>query len=108
MLQSGRGIHRVARDERVARARHDLTRVHADPALEGEALDDVADLRRRAHGAHGIILVRLRDAEYRHHRVADELLDGTAVALERLPSPVEVPELDPPDGLRVAVLRPLG
>ena len=42
----------------------------------------VADRERRADGALGIVLVRDRRAEERHHRVADELLDRAAVALE--------------------------
>ena len=42
----------------------------------------VADRERRAHGALGVVLVRDRRAEHRHHRVADELLDRAAVALE--------------------------
>ena len=55
-----------------------------DPDAELEPLLDceVADRERRAHGPLGIVLVRRRRAEERHHGVADELLDGAAVALE--------------------------
>ena len=35
--------------------------------------------------AFGVVLVRDRGAEDRHHRVADELLDGAAEALELVP-----------------------
>ena len=44
--------------------------------------DPVADRERGAHRPLGIVLVRDRRAEERHHRVADELLDRAAVALE--------------------------
>ncbi len=43
---------------------------------------EVADRERRADGALGVVLVRGRRAEEGHHRVADELLDRAAVALE--------------------------
>jgi hypothetical protein len=35
-----------------------------------------------AHGAQGVVLVHLRDAEDGHDGVADELLDGAAVPLD--------------------------
>ena len=44
----------------------------------------VEDRERRADGALRVVLVRDGRAEDRHHRVADELLDGAAVALELL------------------------
>ena len=44
--------------------------------------DRVADRERRADRALGVVLVRDRRAEQRHHRVADELLHRAAVALE--------------------------
>ena len=43
---------------------------------------EVADRERCAHGALGVVLVRGRRAEERHHGIADELLDGAAVTLE--------------------------
>ena len=42
----------------------------------------VANRERSAHGAFRIVLVRDRRAEDRHDRVADELLDRAAEALE--------------------------
>ena len=55
-----------------------------DPDAELELLLDgeVADRERRADGALGVVLVCGRRAEERHHRVADELLDGAAVSFE--------------------------
>ena len=55
-----------------------------DPHAELETLLDreVADRERCAHGPLGVVLVRDGRAEQRHHRVADELLDRAAVALE--------------------------
>ena len=42
--------------------------------------------RRRADRPEGVVLVPDRQAEDGHDRVADELLDGPAVALERRPA----------------------
>ncbi len=44
--------------------------------------DRLADRERGADGALRVVLVRDRSAEDGHHRVADELLDGAAEALE--------------------------
>ncbi len=44
----------------------------------------VADRERRTDRALGVVLVRGRSPEERHHRVADELLDSAAEALELL------------------------
>ena len=46
------------------------------------ARDRVDDPQPSAHRALGIVLVRHRRAEDRHHRVADELLDRAAEALD--------------------------
>ena len=54
-----------------------------DPELELLLFDDpVADREGRADGALGVVLVRGGSAEQRHHGVADELLDRSAVAFE--------------------------
>jgi hypothetical protein len=42
-------------------------------------VDGIEDREPRAHAALGVVLVRLGDAEGRHHRVAGELLDDPAV-----------------------------
>ena len=70
---------RVQRDERLARR-------YPDPHLEiARFLGPLADRKRGADGPLGIVLVRDRRPEERHHRVADELLDGAAVPLELVP-----------------------
>ena len=88
-LQSCGRVHDVARD-------HSLTRIRAcaerderfaggdpDPDLELALLGErVADGERGPDGPLGIVLVRDRCAEHRHDCVADELLDGAAMALE--------------------------
>ena len=64
------------RDERLAG-------VDGDPHLELVLLvRPVADRKRRAEGALRVVLMRDGRAEERHHRVADELLDGAAEPLE--------------------------
>ena len=51
-----------------------------------EPAQRLAHLGGRADRAQGIVLVHTRDPEHRHDGVADELLDGAAVALDRSPS----------------------
>ena len=48
------------------------------------AADAVAHRERGRDGAVGIVAVRRRQPEDRHHRVADELLHGAAVRLDAL------------------------
>ena len=89
-------VDRVAGDEHLstgAVAGDDLAGVdadadadwHAELALElvVQLGERASQLARRAHRAQRVVLMQLRNAEDRHHRVADELLDGAAVALER-------------------------
>ena len=52
--------------------------------LRVELLDRLEDPQRRPHRALGVVLVRDGRTEHRHHRVADELLDGAAEALDLL------------------------
>ena len=66
-----------------------LAGVHADPQPQVEGLvggtelgNRVADGDRGADRPLGVVVARHRRAEDRHHRVADELLDGAAEALE--------------------------
>ncbi len=101
LLQAGGYIDGVAGCKRVAFAGDDLARVDADPALDPDApvslellvqLDEGrAHVGGRTHGAQRVVLVHDRDAEHRHHRVADELLDRAAVALDGLAHRLEVP-----------------
>ena len=47
-------------------------------------LDGLEDAQARADGALGVILVRDRRPEHRHHRVTDEFFHGAAMALDHL------------------------
>ena len=102
-LEPRRRVHHVARGHPLAFEGADterderLPRVHADPHVEVQVRillvhlrHRVADRQRGPDGALGVVLVRRRSAEDRHHRVADELLDRPAAALELLPEPREV------------------
>ena len=97
LLQPRRDVHGVAGDERRACrwiTGYDLTGVDADPQLELRAVPlaefgvharhHIEQPPRRVDAADGVVLVDPGDAEYSHHSVADELLDGAAVALEAL------------------------
>ena len=63
--------------------------------------DRVDQLERRADRALRVVLVRDRRAPDRHHRVADELLDGASVAGDDLARGREVPVEEVADVLRV-------
>ena len=93
-VDRGRALQAGSRVDDVA-GRHTLAcvglSVEAHERLAGRDPDaqlqvflerELADRERCANGALGIVLVRRRRAEKRHHRIPDELLDGAAVALE--------------------------
>ena len=95
-LEPGGRVDGVAGDEPVAGDTvdaRDLAGVDADPELEADTEvvlelavqlgHRVAHLDGRAHRAERVVLVQHRDPEDGHDRVADVLLDGAAVALER-------------------------
>ena len=84
----------------------------ADPHLQLERrvclvqlLDRLQDPQARPHGPLGVVLVRDRRAEHRHHRVADELLHRPSVALDLLPQARVVGPDPRPHVLRVGALR---
>ena len=117
LLETGGDVDRVPRHEPLPARRvpgHDLARVHARSDREPDApvaLELVVQLHLRAlhvrggtHGAEGVVLVELRQAEDGHDRVADELLDDAAVALELGAHRVEVARHDLPERLRVELL----
>jgi hypothetical protein len=88
-LKTRGSVHDVAGDHALAQLRtgvdvdERVTGVHRYPHLELAVLcDAVADSESRANRPLRIVLVRDRRAEHRHHRVADELLDGAAPVLE--------------------------
>jgi hypothetical protein len=108
LLEPSGHVHGVADDERVALARHDLARVHADPGLEAERGHGLHELGRGPHRPERVVLVGQGDAEDRHHGVADELLDRPAVPLEHLPGLLVVAAHRRPDGLWVEPLAHRG
>ena len=77
-----------------------------DPELDSFLSRVPADRKGGSHGTFGIILVRHRRSEQRHDRVADELLDRAAVALELGAQPFVVGPQDLLDVFRVELLRP--
>jgi hypothetical protein len=107
-----------ARDIQVLPGRrdhNDLARVDGDADREpqvplglghlGQLGDGVSRADGRARGAQGVVLVQLRRAEDRHHRVADELLHRAAVRLDRAPYRVEVTRHQRAVGLGVELAR---
>ena len=82
LLEAGRHVHRVTGREPFLGAGDDLAGHDADPSLQAELGQRVAHLRRGANRSQRVVLVHRRHAEDRHHRVADELLDCAAVALD--------------------------
>ena len=113
-LEPGGRVHQVARDDplrggadrRGGLAGEDAcagTEVGADVRAEG--LDGLEQLERRPDRTLGVVLVRRRRPPDRHHGVADELLDETAVALDRLPGRLEVAGQQVADLLGVTALR---
>ena len=93
LLQPCRDVHRVAcRDRLVARAGHDLTGVHPDTARQRDPMVAIEIVVQRgecrahvgccAHGPQRIVFMDLGNAEDRHDRIADELLDRASVAFD--------------------------
>ena len=80
LLEARGDVDRLAgREGRLGLVRDDLAGLDADARLQLELADGVEDREPGAHGALGVVLVRLRNAERGHHRVAGELLDDPAV-----------------------------
>ena len=99
---------------RVGVAGDDLAARDADPDLEPHAVgalellvqhgESIAHVGGRAQRPQRVVLVHDRSAEHGHDRVADELLHGAAVMLERHAHLVEVAGEHAPHQLRVARL----
>ena len=117
LLEPRRDVDRIADDQALLGARvprHHLTGVdagsvgkpHAIRAFElvVQAAQAVSHLRRGPNGAQGVVLVQPRQAEYGHDRVADVLLDPTAVALEDAAHHLEVARHHLAQGLGVEPL----
>ena len=84
-----------------------LSRLDSDPRHEPEVGDRTADLDGRPHGAEGVVLVGDGNAEDGHHRIADVLLDGSAVTLDGAARGRVVALLDGPQRLRVEAVEEL-
>ena len=103
LLEARCGVDGVAGYEpltEVGVARDHLAGIHADLHLHSaarrackasiQAGKGSLHLKGRAGGPKRVVLVKDRQPEDRHHRVADELLDGGAVLLQDPPHEVEV------------------
>jgi hypothetical protein len=104
LLEPGGDVDGVADRERVGprhvRGEH-VAGVDADADLDRDAeaaIKVLVELYKGGahpgscpHGTNRIVLVRHRNAEERHHRVADELVNSAAVALDRRPHRLVVP-----------------
>ena len=100
LLQPSSDVDCVARGQPLLGAGDDLAGVDADPHLHRYAVvalevlverrDRIAELRSGAQSPQGVVLVHGRNAEDGHDRVADELLDGPAVALQASTRRLEV------------------
>src|SRR6266545_4340249 len=65
----------------------------------------VPDCKRGSHGALRIVLMSDRGSEERHHRIADELFDSPAVALELVAQVLPVRREQRPHVLGIEALR---
>jgi hypothetical protein len=104
LLQASRDVDRVAGRQPLRGARHHLAGHQADPSLHSQVGQRRSHLERRPHRAQGVVLVQLRDAEHRHHRIADELFHRPSVRLDDRFHPLEVRGQQPPQSLRVEPL----
>src|SRR6202035_449652 len=86
----------------------DLAGLDADASLEVELLDLGERREAGAHGALGVVLVRERDSEGGHDRVAGELLHRAAVRDDAVRHLVEEARDLAPDDLRIAAGKVLG
>ena len=108
LLESCCNVDRIARGESFLRPSHHLARVDADAAGDPQLGQRVAHLDRSTTRPQCIVLVRLRDAEHRHHGVANELLDGAAVSLDDRLHLLEVACEQRPQRLGIGLLSQLG
>ena len=110
-VADGRVVHAEVRADG---ADHDEARVDAHPHAEldavrsphfiGQRAELPLDRERSAQGAMGVVLVRDRRAEQRHHAVAQELVDRSLVAVHFGQDDFEGPIHDAVDVLGVEAL----
>ena len=107
MLQARGQVDRIAGRQALLGSGHDLTGRYPDSPLEPECGKGLAHLRSRSQGSQGVVFVRRRNSEDRHHCVSDELLYRGPVALEDLLHPLEIAREERADGFRVERLAQL-
>ena len=121
LLEPGGHVDRVSGNESLiglGLTCDDLAGVDADARRDGhspggadllvEVVQGGGHLLRRSDGPQRVVLVQLRHAENRHHRVADELLHRSAVPLHRPAHLVEVQRHHPAYGLGIKPLPECG
>ena len=90
LLQARGHVHGLTRRKgRVGLVDDDLAGLDADACLETELANVIQDPQAGPDGPVGVILVRDRDTECRHHGVAGELFDRAAVGLDAALDTVE-------------------
>jgi len=95
---------RPKRDDCLAR-RHGRAHCELQPLLCVQLLDRVEDAKRGPDGSLGVVLVGDRSSEDGHDRIADELLDGAAEALDL---PLDSGMVRPQRGANVLGIRLVG
>ena len=118
LLEPGSHVDRIAGGEPLLGARDDLAGVYAHAELEARAVvpfelvvqlvEPAAELVGGPRCPERVVLVHRRNAEDRHDRVADELLDGAAVPLHDRLGRLEVARHDVAQALRVDALTERG
>ena len=112
-LEPGRGVDEVAGDHALVRRPEGHGRLagqDAGPGLDrrAEAAHGVDQVEAGPDGSLGVVLAGGRRAPDGHHGVADELLDGAAVAADDLRGELEVAGQGVADVLRVTLLGERG
>ena len=108
-LEARRGVDDVARDETLVGGTDGHGRLAGQDAgarldARAERTDAVDQVERGADRAFRVVVVGDRRAPDGHHRVADELLDGAAVAADDVLALLEVARQELADGFGVAAL----
>jgi hypothetical protein len=101
LLESCGHVHRVPRRQALFRSGDDDAGGQPDAGLDAELRERVAHLHGRAYSPQRVVFVCRRHAEDRHHRIADELLDGAPVSLDDRLHALEVAGEQPAKRLRV-------
>jgi hypothetical protein len=117
-LDTRRRVHEVARDHPLPLGADRDRRLAGEDAgtrselgstdLLAQGRHGSRQVQSRAHRELGVGLGGDRRAPHRHHRIADELLDGPPIAPDDLPGRLEIAREKVPDLLRVPSLRKRG